>query len=152
MWLWGRMVHEWFTRIPSVETTFWSGLCKVEIMPSRISDEILQHIVRLSLEEYRQLDITRITGVNWPRCHYSKILKGHRRLDLLIGGILPIAKGFPHHGKTDTYCGWCVLMGFFKSQVKGPTNSSHWTSPVSAYYHLVPSCCGISLSQANTLP
>ena len=34
------------------------------------------------------------------------------RLDPLIRGLLAIAKGFPHFGKTGTCWGWYVLIGF----------------------------------------
>ena len=37
-----------FSRIPSVETTFWSGISRVQTIPRHTSDEILQLIVRLS--------------------------------------------------------------------------------------------------------
>ena len=99
-----------FTRIPSVETAFWSGLCKVKTMPRHIPGEILQVIVKLSREGPRQVDIAQIT-----RSHEVPLARswnGRDILDLLIKGIFPIANGFPYYGATDTCCGWSMLIGF----------------------------------------
>ena len=138
-----------FTRISSVETTFWSEYCKVQTMPWHISGEILQLIVRLSRKGRRQVNIAWITDVTQGAI--SKICSRYGRLDFLIGYLLAIAKGFPHPTKTNICWEWCVLIGLYQVLVKSPNNSSHWTSPVSAYHHPASSWCKI-FSQACTMP
>ena len=48
------------------------------------------------------------------RSPLARSWNGRGRLDLLITGHFSIAKGFPHHGVTDTYCVWSMVIGFYK--------------------------------------
>ena len=57
--------------------------------------------------------LTRLGLRAHTRSPLARSWNGRGRLDLLIIGLFSIAKGFPHHGVTDTYCVWSMVIGFY---------------------------------------